>query len=65
MPSSVVSSFQYDSENRQLAITFVSGRRYAYADVPPVVAERMRRATSKGTFFNTRVRDRYAFERLR
>ena len=44
--------------------SFVSGRHYAYLDVPErEVAAALRRATSKGSFFNRRIRDRYRFER--
>src|SRR3569623_1231096 len=39
------------------------GRHYAYLDVPEREVEAMRRATSKGGFFNRRIRDRYLFKR--
>jgi lysyl-tRNA synthetase class 2 len=63
MPSTVIRSFRYDPEARELHITFVSGRRYAYADVPAEVAEEMRLAFSKGSFFNRRIRDHFAATR--
>ena len=59
MPSTVIQTFDYDAEGRRLDITFVTGKRYSYADVPPEVAADMRRAFSKGWFFNRFVRDRY------
>lgn len=65
MPSSVIRSFRYDPADARLDIEFVSGRRYAYHDVPERVVEAMRRAGSKGGFFNRRIRDRYRFTRLR
>ena len=61
MPSSVIRSFDYDPEAHRLDIRFVSGRLYSYLDVPERVVEAMRRATSKGGFFNRRIRDRYRF----
>jgi len=61
MPSSVIRSFNYDQAARRLDIRFVSGRLYSYLDVPEGVAVAMRRATSKGGFFNRRIRDRYRF----
>ncbi|RHW17715.1 KTSC domain-containing protein [Sphingomonas gilva] len=64
MPSTAIRRYDYDADRRRLEIEFITGRRYSYADVPPSVAEAMRRATSKGGFFNRRIRDRYAFERL-
>jgi lysyl-tRNA synthetase class 2 len=63
MPSTVIRSFRYDPEARELHVTFVSGRRYAYADVPAEVAEEMRLAFSKGSFFNRRIRDHFAATR--
>lgn len=63
MPSSVIRSFAYDPVTHTLDVQFVSGRRYAYLDVPERIADAMRRAASKGGFFNRRVRDRYRFER--
>ena len=63
MPSSVIRSFDYDLAAHRLGVEFVSGRRYCYLDVPERVAEAMRRAASKGGFFNRRIRDRYRFER--
>ena len=49
---------------RALDVTFVSGRHYRYHAVPPRVAKEMRAALSKGSYFNARVRDRFAFTRI-
>jgi len=57
MPSQVIRRFSYDPDARQLRITFVSGRRYRYDQVPAEVAEEMKLAFSKGQFFNRRIRD--------
>ena len=59
MPSQVIRHFSYDPDARQLRVTFVSGRRYRYDDVPPDVAQEMRLAFSKGQFFNHRIRDAF------
>jgi len=64
MPSSVIRDFSYDETAARLDVEFVSGRHYAYFGVPAVMAERMRRAMSKGQFFNHRIRDRFHFQRL-
>jgi len=61
MPSSVIRSFDYDEAEHRLDIEFVSGRRYSYLDVPLEEVAAMQRTTSKGGFFNRRIRDRYAF----
>lgn len=65
MPSSVIRSFAYDADAARLDIEFVSGRRYAYHDVPEHEVAAMRRASSKGGYFNRRIRDRYRFSRVR
>ncbi|MFK4506309.1 KTSC domain-containing protein [Bradyrhizobium daqingense] len=61
MPSSVIRSFRYAPETRELKVTFVSGRLYVYEDVPAEVAAAFRDAFSKGSFFNREIRDRYAY----
>jgi hypothetical protein len=65
MPSSVIRKFDYDPAGHKLAVTFVSGKRYAYMDVPEHVANDFRKAFSKGEYFNEAIRDHYSFERLR
>lgn len=64
MPSSVIRRFDYDPVHTALDVTFVSGRCYRYFHVPPMLAERFRRATSKGQFFNTRIRNRFDYTEL-
>ena len=64
MPSSVIRSFAYDESRRRLDVEFVSGRHYAYHEVPPGLVEQMRRAFSKGSFFNRRIRDHFRFTRM-
>ena len=59
MPSSVIHRFSYSAKNRELTITFVSGRRYVYTDVPQDVFDAFKAATSKGVFFNNEIRDCY------
>ena len=54
----------YSTSGRALDVTFVSGRRYRYVDVPEEVAEAFREAFSKGRFFNARIRDVYRYIEL-
>lgn len=61
MPSSVIRAYHYDPVERRLDVIFVSGRRYRYYDVPDEVYGRMRRAFSKGAFFNAHIRDHFRF----
>lgn len=64
MPSSVIRRFEYDPDKAALDVTFVSGRRYRYFRVPPMLADRFRRAVSKGQFFNMRIRNRFDYREL-
>jgi hypothetical protein len=59
MPSTVIRNFAYNVATRQLAVTFATGRVYAYANVPPDVVSAFRNSPSKGRFFNTEIRDNY------
>ncbi|HTU67160.1 MAG TPA: KTSC domain-containing protein [Steroidobacteraceae bacterium] len=64
MPSSVIRSYAYDPVDHHLDVIFVSGRRYRYHEVPEEEYGRMRRAFSKGSFFNRNIRDQYRFTEL-
>lgn len=63
--SSVISRIDYNAEARALHVTFASGRIYIYSGVPGEVYFQFCRAASKGEFFNTLIRDRYAFTEQR
>jgi hypothetical protein len=60
--SSAVRSVGY--QDGTLEIEFVSGRVYQYFDVPERLYQELMRATSIGTFFNERIRDRFRFVRV-
>ena len=64
MPSTVIRRFDYDAANRQLLITFVTGRRYLYSDVPEEAVREFRAAFSKGSHFNRHIRDHYPCQEL-
>ncbi|WP_085219384.1 KTSC domain-containing protein [Allosphingosinicella indica] len=61
MPSSVIRHHAYDAARQVLDVTFVTGRRYLYHDVPPDTAIGLGAASSKGRYFNARIRDVFAF----
>jgi hypothetical protein len=64
MPSTVIQSFDYRAERRELLVTFTTGRRYLYLGVPPEKAEAMRSAFSKGRYFNAQIRPCYPYREL-
>jgi hypothetical protein len=64
MPSSVIRSFEYDPRRRELSMVFQSGRRYLYQGVPPATFAGLEAAASHGDFFNTHIREQFAFVRI-
>jgi hypothetical protein len=61
MPSTAIRNLFYVPAKRELWVTFVSGRRYVYDNVPREVFDAFQAAPSRGAFFNQEIRDRYAF----
>lgn len=64
MPSTVIRRFDYREADRELVVTFTTGRRYAYAAVPPQAAEALRGAFAKGVHFNRHIRPHFAAREL-
>lgn len=64
MPSTAIRHLSYSPATREMRVTFTSGRRYAYAQVPPEVHAAFSTAPSRGVFFNHRIRDRFAYREL-
>ena len=64
MPSTVIRSFDYRPEQRELLVTFTTGRRYLYLDVPAEEVDALRAAFAKGVYFNLRIRPRYPYREL-
>ena len=64
MPSTAIRGFHYQPESRELEVTFITGRRYVYFDVPQDVVEAFRSASSKGAFFNTQIRPYFDYREI-
>lgn len=62
--SSSVISIGYDARTKTLEIEFGSGRVYQYYGVPDRMHTEIMQALSKGQFFNTYIRNVYAFSRV-
>lgn len=62
--SSSLVSIGYDRSAQQLEIEFRGGRTYLYSRVPVDVWLGLKKAPSKGQFFQTFVRDRFAATRV-
>lgn len=57
--SSAIAAIDYHASERELIVTFTTGRRYAYAGVSAELHAAFLASGSKGTFFNERIRDDY------
>jgi hypothetical protein len=64
MPSTVIRKFYYDSRKGRLYVTFLSGKVYAYLNVPESVYEEMKGAFSKGKFLNEYIKGKYEFRAM-
>lgn len=62
--SKAIALFAYDLESKALLVHFKAGGVYAYQDVPRAVFDAFREAPSKGHFFQSEIRDRFAGRRL-
>ena len=62
--SQAIAMFAYDLNAKSLLIHFKTGGVYLYQAVPRAVFDGFREAPSKGQFFQSTIRDRYAARRL-
>ena len=65
MPSSVVSTMQYDNTSGTLRIIFVSGMIYDYKNVPEEVYIALKTSGAKGIFLNQHIKGKYEFEKIK
>ena len=63
--SSNLRSVGYDSTSQVLEIEFHSGGIYQYLNVPSNVHSSLLTAGSKGSYFQTFIKDRYAYRKIR
>lgn len=64
MPSTVIRRFIYREDTRELDVTFTTGRRYLYAEVPPQAARALKESFAKGVHFNRHIRGHYPYREL-
>ena len=64
MPSTAIRAHYYRPERRELEVTFITGRRYVYFDVPQEKVDAFRAASSKGAFFNNQIRSYYDYREI-
>jgi hypothetical protein len=64
MPSTVVAHMDYYPESSTLRVTYTSGAKYDYINVPANVYEEMKQARSKGEYLNKVIKPHYACRKL-
>lgn len=62
--SSNLAGFGYDGASHVLTVEFKNGGRYNYYDVPEVVFERMKAASSRGQFLAQNIKGVYRYARI-
>lgn len=63
--SSNVRSIGYDATSSTLEVEFNSGGVYQYSGVPEAVYAALMRASSKGSYLNGHIKDRYHCQHVR
>lgn len=62
--SSMVSEVGWDEESGDLLITWNTGKKGAYADVPEELAVRLSNAASVGEMINAEIKPNFKYRRL-
>ncbi len=62
--SSSIKSVGYDPATLSLEVEFEDSTVYVYSDIRQDVRDEFIAAESKGSFFNMRIKDQYAFRRV-
>ena len=62
--STNVLSVGYDRQSQTLEVEFQAGSVYQYYGVPEHMYEQFMRASSKGQYLNTYIRDQYPYSRV-
>jgi hypothetical protein len=64
MPSTVISSINYEDDSNTLRIIFVSGMIYDYKNVPEDVYFSLKISGAKGIFLNQKIKGKFPFEKI-
>lgn len=62
--STHIAQVTYDSDTRDMNITFSDGSEYRYMSVPVGVFQGIQNAPSAGSYFHRVIKDRYGYEQL-
>lgn len=62
--STSISCCEYDDETKDMHITFATGSKHKYKNVPIEEYHDLNKADSKGSHFHTRIRRKYESEKV-
>lgn len=62
--STNIAAIGYDSQSATLEIEFKNGSIYQYFNVPPIIAEQLLLADSKGSYLNANIKNHFSYTRL-
>lgn len=62
--SSNIASIGYDARTLTLEVEFIGGSIYQYFDVPETVYQEFMRASSKGQFLHTNIKNNYRYMKV-
>ncbi|ETK17017.1 hypothetical protein H097_18157 [Pseudomonas sp. FH4] len=57
--SDAMTSVGYDAATKRMRIRFQQGHSYDFCNVPPTIHQGLMSASSKGSYYNRYIRDRY------
>jgi len=57
--SSAMRAVGYDAASRRMRIRFAEGNDYDFCGVPETIYQGLMTASSKGTYYNAHIKDRY------
>lgn len=57
--SSAISAIGYDEISMRMKIRFIQGDTFDFCRVPSHIHQELMNSNSKGTYYNTHIRDRY------
>ena len=63
--SSLIAAIGYDAKHQWLEVELKTGNLYLYREVPAHIHQAFMAALSKGSFYNSRIRDDYPVVRVR
>jgi hypothetical protein len=61
--SSNLKTALYNTENKELIITFKNGNIYTYSEVPWEVFTKLRMSDSQGKYFNSEIARKYTYQK--